>query len=190
MSRGLVLIGGSLGGLRALELVIGALPAEYPWQIAVAQHRDRDASGMLNAALRRHCRLPLDDAEDKDTIRPGRVCLAPPDYHLLVERDRFALSTEGPVGFARPSIDVLFESAAETWGARAVGVVLTGASSDGARGAARLRRSGALVLIQDPAAAVGKTLPAAAIGAGAASLVLPLEQIGPMLATLGQPSRR
>jgi two-component system chemotaxis response regulator CheB len=188
MGPGLVVIGGSLGGLHALEVVLGALPADYPLPIAVAQHRDRDTDGMLNAALQRRSRLPVADAEDKDAIRPGRVYLAPPDYHLLIEGDRFALSTEGPVGFARPSIDVLFDSAADAWGARAVGVVLTGANRDGARGAARLRRRGALVVVQDPATATGPALPSAAIAAGAVGLVLPLGAIGPLLASLGTPS--
>jgi two-component system chemotaxis response regulator CheB len=184
MGPSLIVIGGSLGGLVALEAILGALPADYPLPIAVAQHRDRDTGELLHTALQRCSRLPVADAEDKESIRPGQVYLAPPDYHMLIEGDRFALSTEGPVGFARPSIDVLFESAADAWGARAVGVVLTGANRDGASGALRLRRRGALVVVQDPATALGPALPSAAITAGAASLVLPLEAIGPLLATL------
>jgi two-component system, chemotaxis family, protein-glutamate methylesterase/glutaminase len=187
MGAALVVVGASLGGLHALEAVLGALPADYPLPVAVAQHRDRDES-LLGAALRHRSRLPVGDAEDKEPIRPGRVFLAPAGYHLLSEGDGFALSTEGPIGFALPSIDALFESAADAWGARTVGVVLTGANRDGVRGAARLRRRGALVIVQDPATAAAPTLPAAAIAAGVAGLVLPLEAIGPMLATLGLPS--
>jgi len=119
--------------------------------------------------------------EDKDLIAAGRVYLAPPDYHVLVEKGRFALSTDEPVHHARPSIDVLFESAADAYTTGVIGVILTGMSSDGALGAARIKARGGLIVIQDPDTAEGKVMPRAAMAQCDAHHLLALAEIGPFL---------
>jgi two-component system chemotaxis response regulator CheB len=181
----LIVIGASWGGLAALEQIIGALPAGFRTPIAIAQHRATDSgSGALQEMMRRRSRHDVCEAGDKDPIEAGRIYIAPPDYHLLVEGDGFALSTEGAVNYSRPSIDVLFDSAADVYGEQLVGVVLTGANDDGAYGLMRVRRRGGLTIVQDPSTAERPEMPQAAIATGAAQRVLPLDEIGPMLASL------
>jgi two-component system chemotaxis response regulator CheB len=121
------------------------------------------------------------EVDDKEAIEPRHVYLAPPDYHLLVERGSFALSTDERVQHARPSIDVLFESAADAYGERVIGIVLTGANEDGAAGLARIADRGGLAIVQDPESAERRAMPDAAIAAGTPT-VLPLEEIGPFVA--------
>lgn len=183
MSLGsMVLIGTSLGGLEALAAVLGALSSSFPWPVVIVQHRSAEDSGnTLTAILQHRCALPVCEAEDKDPILGGRVYVAPSDYHLLVERDTFALSTEARVSLARPSIDVLFDSAAASFDGQLVGVVLTGASFDGARGAARVKAVGGVVLVQDPRTAESPVMPEAAIAAVNVDAVLPLAAIGERL---------
>ncbi len=182
MSRSMVLIGTSLGGLGALTSVLSDLSASFPWPVAVVQHRSAEDSGVtLAGVLQQQCALPVDEVEDKDPIVGGRVFLAPPDYHLLVERDAFALSTEARVSLARPSIDVLFDSAVASFDGLLVALVLTGASVDGARGAARVKAHGGVVLVQDPATAESAIMPRATIAATAVDAVLPLAAMGAYL---------
>ena len=121
------------------------------------------------------------DADDKQWIKPGTVYFAPADYHLLVEKGEFSLSVDEAVHHSRPSIDVLFESAADAYGAALIGVILTGANDDGAAGARRIKSRGGLVVAQDPKTAEAPAMPAAAIAAGAVDQILPLDQIGPFL---------
>ncbi len=177
----LVVIGVSLGGLRALETLLGGLPGEFPWPLAIVQHRSPDADDSLAGLLQNRTALQVADACDKEPIRPGHIYLAPPDYHLLVEEDHFSLSTDERVNYSRPSIDVLFESAADAFGAGVIGVVLTGANADGARGAARIKARGGCVIVQDPATAESPSMPTAALAAVTADQVLPLEEIAPWL---------
>ena len=172
----IVVVGTSLGGLAALKLVLGGLPAGFPLPVAVVQHRSAEES-LLAALLQGHCALPVAEANDKDRIIAGRVYLAPADYHLLVDVGHFALSTDARVCYARPSIDVLFESAADVYRDRVIGVILTGASSDGALGAARIKKLGGRVVAQDPATAESPVMPRAAINAGVVSEVLLLSDI-------------
>ena len=183
MAPELVVVGCSWGGLAALRELLAPLPRSLRAAVAVAQHRGADSThGMLAAVLRARIALPVEEAEDKLPIRPGRVYLAPPDYHLLVEPDSFALSVDELVQFSRPSIDVLFESAADSFGERAIAVVLTGANADGAAGVARIRARGGLTLAQDPAEAERAEMPAAAIATGAVERVLSLGAIAGLLA--------
>ncbi|MBI4515666.1 MAG: chemotaxis protein CheB [Deltaproteobacteria bacterium] len=182
----IVVIGASLGGTRALQAVLPALPAGFPLPIAVVLHRSADSEAGLGSALQQDCRLTVVEAEDKQEIERGHVYLAPAGYHLLIEGGHCALSIEEPVNFALPSIDVLFESAADSCGERVVGVVLTGNSSDGAEGLATIKRHGGLVIVQDPATAEGTIMPAAAIAATKVDEILPLIEIGPFLARLAQ----
>jgi two-component system chemotaxis response regulator CheB len=174
----LVLIGASLGGLSAIPVILGGLPRDFPNPVVIVQHRaiHSDDAGLVDA-LQRGCLLPVREVEDKDRLAAGRVYLAPSDYHLLVEGDHLTLSTEARVLHARPSIDVLLDSAAESHGARVIAVILTGASRDGVLGAQRIKQRGGIVVVQDPATAECKVMPAAAIAGVAVDRVLTLEQI-------------
>jgi len=162
----MIVIGASLGAARALPLILRGLPARLPVAVTVVLHRHRDSGGELLALLREGCPLPVEEAEDKTPLAPGRVFVAPPDYHLLVEEDHFALSADAPVSFARPSIDVLFESAADACGRACIGILLTGASADGAQGLATIRAAGGITIVQDPADAECPVMPAAALALG------------------------
>jgi two-component system chemotaxis response regulator CheB len=159
--------------------VLSDIPDELEQPIVIAQHRHPDSlestfAQLLQAQTARIVR----DAEDKLSLEPRHVYVAPPNYHLLVERGSLALSVDEHVQHARPSIDVLFESAAHAYGSAAIGIILTGANEDGARGLAEIKRRGGVAVIQDPADAVRKAMPEAAIAATAADAVLPLEEIG------------
>jgi two-component system chemotaxis response regulator CheB len=178
----LVVIGASLGGLSALPVILGALPRDFPNPVVIVQHRaiHSDDAGLVDA-LQRGCQLQLREVEDKDRLLAGRVYLAPADYHLLVEGDHLTLSTEARVLHARPSIDVLFDSAAESQADRVIAVILTGASRDGVVGAQKVKQRGGIVIVQDPATAECKVMPAAAIAGVVVDRILTLEQIAPYL---------
>ena len=133
--------------------------------------------------------MPVEEPEDKDPIIQGHIYIAPPDYHLLVEYGSFSLSTEEPVIFARPSIDVLFESAAESYGEKAIGVILTGANSDGSHGVAAIKTHGGLVIVQDPVTAEAPAMPESAIKATQIDRILPLSEISPFLVKICSPER-
>jgi two-component system, chemotaxis family, protein-glutamate methylesterase/glutaminase len=181
MTYDLIVIGASWGGLRAVSEVIGAFPDEIDVPIVIAQHR-RDLGVGMASLLEARTRLRVEDVEDKQPIERGRIYLAPPDYHLLIQPGWFSLSTDERVNYARPSIDVLFESAAQAYGDRVVGVILTGANEDGAAGLARIKKLGGVAVIQDPTSAERHEMPGAALAAiEAADAVLPLEEIGPFL---------
>lgn len=182
--RGIVVVGTSRGGMSALRVLLGGMPAAFPLPIAIVQHRAKESDDALITYLRTHSALPVSEAADKAPIFPGQVYLAPADYHLLVESGAFALSTEGPVSFARPSIDVLFESAAAAYGRGVTAVVLTGANHDGALGARTVKARGGRLIVEDPATAQSDAMPRAAMAA-APDCVLPLAAIAPYLRTLG-----
>ena len=178
MAFELVAIGASWGGLHAVGEVLAGLPADFVPAVVVAQHRSPDSvQGMLTEALGRRTELPVCEAGDKSPIEPGRVHVAPPDYHLLVEAGHFELTVDAPVSHSRPSIDVLFESVADAYGAKAIGVLLTGASADGAAGLLRLRERGGLTIVQDPEDAERREMPDAALALDAAEQVCGLESI-------------
>jgi two-component system chemotaxis response regulator CheB len=177
----LIVIGCSLGGMHALEKILGLLPDDFCVPIVVAQHRHKRSNEGLPAHLRRVTHLPVVDADDKQWIQPGHVYLAPADYHLLVEKGELSLSVDEAVRYSRPSIDVLFESAADAYGAALIGVVLTGANEDGARGAKRIKRRGGVVIVQDPKTAEAATMPQAAIDSVGVDQILPLDKIASAL---------
>jgi two-component system, chemotaxis family, protein-glutamate methylesterase/glutaminase len=175
----LVCIGASWGGLQAVGQVLRDLPAELDLPIAIAQHRHRDSQAeTLAELLQTKTDRPVLDVEDKMPIASGHVYIAPPNYHLLVEQGSFALSVDEHIQYARPSIDVLFETAAHAYGAGVIGIILTGANADGALGLARIKDAGGVALIQDPLGAARRTMPDAAIAATAADAILPVEAIG------------
>jgi two-component system, chemotaxis family, protein-glutamate methylesterase/glutaminase len=186
----IIVVGTSTGGLAAMQVLLMGLSEDFPWAVALVQHRSKEPGSELCHFLQGWSRLKLAEPEDKEPIRPGHVYLAPRDYHLLVEKGNFALSTEGPVYFARPSIDVLFESAADAYGGRVVGIVLTGANGDGARGLARIKAGGGLALVQDPETACAPEMPRAAIAATSVDRILPLPDIAPFLNDLGHVTAR
>jgi two-component system chemotaxis response regulator CheB len=179
----LIVVGASWGGLRAVSTLLDHLPTAAWPAIVVAQHRGPDsrADGGLASLLQRHVEVPVSEAEDKEPIERSHIYLAPPDYHLLVEHDHFALSIDERVQYARPSIDVLFESAADAFRERLVGIVLTGANEDGAAGLRRIKQRGGVAIVQDPRTAERREMPVAAIAATAADAVLPIEAMGPFL---------
>jgi two-component system chemotaxis response regulator CheB len=180
----LVAIGASWGGLNAIKRVLEPLPVGFGAAVVIAQHRKAGADGRLAELLGAHCALVVAEAEDKQTLDPGIVLLAPPDYHLLVEGGSVALSVDERVHYSRPSIDVLLQSAADAYGDRAVGVVLTGANADGARGLARIAARGGTAIVQDPETAVRREMPDAALAQTPAAQVLALDRIGSLLVDL------
>lgn len=179
----LIVVGVSAGGLSALRTLVAALPADFAIPLAVVQHRSRD-SELLCELLQECAPLQVAEVNDKQPIQPGHVYVGPPDYHLLVEPGYFALSTDEPVRFSRPSIDVMFRSAADTYGPDVVGVVLTGANADGARGLRSIVDRGGYAVVQDPATAEVSVMPQHALQAVPEACVLPLDGIGPHLAAI------
>lgn len=193
MAYRLLVVGASWGGSRAVGSLLQALPPKLPLAIAIAQHRSADSpDNVLIPILSKHTQLPVSSVEDKDPVIPQHVYVAPAGYHLLLEDERFILSTEEPVRFSRPSIDVLFCSAADAYRSGAIGVVLTGANSDGAAGLVCIRRMGGIGLVQDPSTAEKPAMPQAAIEGGGAHLVLPIAEIAAFVASLCgvDPARR
>ncbi len=189
MVRRMVVIGGSLGGIEAVETLLSELSPDFPWPVVVVLHRSPvDVSDGLRDVIGRRSALPVAEAEDKDLARPGRVYVAPADYHLLVEGEALALSTDDRVHWARPSIDVLFDSAAATCGAGLVAVVLTGASADGAEGARAVKSNGGTLLVQDPSTAESPVMPRSAIDAAEVDAVLTVAGIAARLNALASAS--
>jgi two-component system chemotaxis response regulator CheB len=178
----LVVIGGSLGGTAALEIVLSGLPPDFDWPVVVVLHREAGSDDTLAQTLGRRTTLAVLEAEDKMIIRSGRVYLAPGGYHLLVEEGRLALSIDERVWHARPAIDPLFESAALAYGPFLVGVILTGASQDGAQGLAAIKQRGGRAIVQSPHSTEAKAMPQAALAATEVDVVLDPEKIGPALA--------
>jgi two-component system, chemotaxis family, protein-glutamate methylesterase/glutaminase len=188
---GLVVVGVSMGGLEALKRFLGSLPADFPMPVLVVQHLAPESGDGLATLLDTLCSIRVQEADAGVTPRPGTVYLAPANYHLLVEADGgLSLSVDPPVNFARPSVDVLFETAAEAFGARLVGVLLTGAGSDGSRGLLAIQRGGGRVLVQDPADATADSMPRSALDLLKPDAVLPLEGLAASLLGLAQNSAR
>ncbi len=176
-----VVVGASAGAIDALAAILPRLPAETPWPVIVVVHIPANQRSRLDEIFARRCALPCAQPEDRQPIEPG-IWFAPPDYHLLVDRDRcFALSIEEPVNYSRPSIDVLFECAADVYGEGLVCVVLTGANHDGARGARIVRDAGGFVIVQDPTTAEAASMPNEAIASASPQLVATLEVIAELL---------
>lgn len=181
----LVVVGTSWGGLEAVGRLVGELPPDFPAALAVVQHRSPESpEGAMVRYLQERCALPVTEVDDKDGVEPGRVYVGPADYHLLVGDEGFSLSVDPPVANSRPSIDVLFETAAEAYGPAVLAVVLTGANADGSRGAGAVKAQGGRVLAEDPATAERPEMPAAAIDAGVVDEVLALPALARRLVEL------
>jgi two-component system chemotaxis response regulator CheB len=181
MPYSVVAIGTSWGGLAALTKLLGGLPSEFGIPVVLVQHRSNDSDRLLVQLLQDATDLKVCEIEDKDPLTAGTVHVAPANYHVLIEDGYVSLTIEEPVRFSRPSIDVMFTSAADTYQAAAIGVVLTGANEDGARGLAHIVKRGGRALVQDPKTAEIPIMPEAAIRAVPSSEVLPLDALVPRL---------
>lgn len=180
-----ITIGVSAGGLHALILLFENLPADYPIPIIVVQHRAKDRQELLEEVLQNKCKITIKQADEKEKIKSGIIYIAPPGYHLLVEEDRtFSLSSDEHLSFSKPSIDVLFESAAEVFKQRLVGVILTGANNDGTNGIKTIKKYGGLTIAQQPLEAQYPFMPQAAINQGAVTHVWTLGEIQKYLSQL------
>ncbi len=183
-----VVIGGSAGAVDALVGLLPVLPPGYRLPVVCIVHMPADRESRLAALFDERTALPVREAQDKQSIEPGKVYFAMPGYHLSVERDRsFSLSCEAPVHFARPAIDVLMESAADAYGPGLAGILLTGANQDGATGMQRIHACGGLTVVQDPAEAQAPTMPEQAIRRFTPDLILPLARIRALLPMLEKP---
>jgi two-component system, chemotaxis family, protein-glutamate methylesterase/glutaminase len=187
----LVVVGTSWGGLAALRTLVAGLPDSFQMAVTLVQHRHRDSDHLLRTLLQERSALEVCEVEDKMPLEHGHIYVAPPDYHTLVEPGHFSLSTDAPVRYSRPSIDVTFSSAADSYAHRTVGIVLTGANADGADGLRRISDRGGLALVQDPATAESRPMPEAARRAVPRARVMSLDGIVDYLSTLpaGVPER-
>ena len=184
MAAGIVVVGASWGGLSALTTLVGGFPADFPLPLVLIQHRSRDSTSALADLLQDATKLCVCEVEDKAPIVPGHVHIAPPDYHLLIDSGFFALSTEAPYRYSRPSIDITFESASLSYDGDTIGVVLTGANQDGADGLRKIVSRKGTGIVQDPETAESPTMPRAALAAVPTATVLPIEEIAPFLVRL------
>ena len=190
MPYSVVAVGTSWGGLSALTKLLGSLPGDFKIPVVLVQHRSKDSERLLVQLLQDATDLKVCEIEDKDPLTPGTVHVAPANYHVLIEDGYASLTVEEPVRFSRPSIDVMFSSAADTYRSAAIGVVLTGANEDGARGLALIVKRGGLALVQDPKTAEIPIMPEAAIRAVPTVEVLPLEALAPRLVELSREPAR
>ncbi len=173
-----IVIGASAGGLYALASILENLPVNYPLPIIIVQHRIKDQKSLLEEVLQSKCKLMVKQADEKEKIEGGCVFVAPPDYHLLIESDyTFSLSSDLPVSYSRPSIDVLFESAAEVYKTKLIGVILTGANSDGTNGFKAINHYGGLTIAQSPEEALFPLMPSAAIAANVVSKIMTVAEM-------------
>lgn len=164
-----------------MQVLLPALPRDWQAVVTLVFHRAQGAGDTLERFLRKYSAMPVEEARDKTPITPARLYYAPSDYHLLVEENHFALSTEAAVSYARPSIDVLFESVADAYGEHAATVVLSGSGHDGAAGLVTIKERGGLTLVQSPESAESSYMPNAAIATGKVDKILPVEDIVPFL---------
>ena len=180
-----VVIGVSMGGLQALRQILSRLPASFPLPIMIVQHISPQSDSIWINLLNNASKVTVKEAEEKEVIKPGFVYVAPPSYHILVERDRtFSLSADDKVNYARPSIDVLFDSAADVYKSKLIGVVLTGANHDGAQGLKAIKDYGGMAIVQDPQTAEAQVMPKSAIAIAQPDYVLSLEKIVDLLIQL------
>ena len=185
-----VVIGASAGGVEGLSALLPALPKSTRAAVFVVLHQPREHRSVLTQIFAPRCLLAVREAVDKEPVQPGTVYFAPPDYHLLLDQGpQTALSVDEPVHFSRPSIDVLCESAADLYQRRLLGVILTGASQDGAAGLAAVKAAGGMTAVQQPAAAYASQMGSAALRLCPADFVLSLPQLAELFASLGQPAR-
>lgn len=173
----IIVVGASLGGLDALSLLLSGLPSQFQVPLAIVQHRQAAPKDPMIHHLQTKTALLIREVEDKDLILSSCVYVGPAGYHLLVERGCFSLSTDAPVSYSRPSIDVLFDSASVSYGAQTIGVVLTCSSKDGVEGAVKIKERGGILLVQDPKTTQSDVLPRAVIETTNTDSILPLSEL-------------
>jgi two-component system chemotaxis response regulator CheB len=182
-----IVMGASAGGVEALMALLPALSAAFRIPILIVLHLPRDRPSLLAQIFLQKCAVPVCEAADKEPVRPGTVYFAPPDYHLLIDEGPcLALSADELVNYSRPSIDVLFESAADVYGPRLLGIILTGANEDGAAGLAAVHAAGGITIVQQPDNAQVKQMVVSALNRNRGSYVLDLAGISAVLRTLDQ----
>jgi len=182
-----IVVGVSAGGLVALAEVLPKLDKDMTLPVMIVQHQSHDSDDFLVRYFDDLCRHSVKEVEDKMPVESGTIYFAPANYHLLVEPDKtFSLSTEARVNYSRPSIDVLFESAADTYMDRLVGIILTGANSDGTNGATRIKELGGLIIAQDPETAEADAMPMSVIKHVQVDHILALNRIGDFINSLNQ----
>jgi two-component system chemotaxis response regulator CheB len=180
-----VVIGASAGGVEAFSKILSALPKDFSLAVVVCLHLPEHRKSVLPELIARYAKIPAKEAEDKEPIQAGQIYTAPEGYHLLIEQGgTFSLSTEDPVNFSRPSIDVLLESATHAYGERLVGILLTGANPDGAEGMKQIQSRGGLTIVQDPSTASSPQMPEAAIRINQPDFILTPREIGTLVAGL------
>jgi len=180
-----IVIGVSSGGMITLNTILRHLPSDFALSIIIVQHQHPESDDFIAKFLDAKCSLTVKQADEKESILPGVIYIAPPNYHLMIEEDRtFSLTIDKRVHYARPSIDILFETAADVFGEKLVGIILTGANKDGSHGLRKIKESGGLTIVQDPDTAEVDTMPKAAIASTKIDYILPLEKIGPFICTL------
>ena len=173
-----IVMGVSSGGMNAMKVMFSLLPKEFNTPIIIVQHISSQSENLWIRLLNDKSNLYIKEADEKESIENGKVYIAPPNYHLLIERDKtFSLTIDERVNYARPSIDVLFESAAEAYKNKLIGVILTGSNNDGTNGLKRIKEYGGLTIVQDPATAESSYMPASAIAVVQMDYILTLENI-------------
>jgi two-component system chemotaxis response regulator CheB len=184
-SYDIVVIGSSAGGLAALALLLSGLFNNFRYPVVLVQHLHPEEYESYAVHLDTETALHVKEAGDKELVRPGTVYCAPADYHILLGHDgTISLSVDEKVNYSRPSIDVLFESAAYVYGSRSIGIILTGANDDGARGLGAIKKAGGLAVVQSPETAYCDTMPRAAIESTEVDYILPIEEISALLNTI------
>ena len=185
-----IVIGVSSGGMNALKIISSSLPVHFNLPIIIVQHLSAHSDSHWIKLLNEKSRLNVKEADEKEKIEKGNIYIAPPNYHLLIEKDKtFSLTIDERVNFARPSIDVLFESAAEAYKNKLIGIVLTGSNSDGTKGIKRIKDCGGLAIIQDPNTADSEYMPKSAIAAIEPDYIVSLEEIVELLMKIDQQKR-
>ena len=180
-----IVIGTSAGGVEALTRILPSLPATMPVAILIVVHIPRERPSLLTDIFRQKCTMRVEEGIDKADIKPGHIYFAPPDYHMLVDAGpQIALSVDEVIQFSRPSIDVLFESAADVYGKKLLGILLTGGNEDGASGLAYIARCGGMTVLQDPAEAAAPAMPESALKVMTPTHVLRLDEIAALLMTI------
>jgi len=180
-----VVVGSSAGGLNALRILLSNIDKDFSMPVIIVQHISPDSENYLIHILNDLKRLKVKEADEKEKPRAGYAYVAPPNYHLLIESDQsFTFTVDERVNYARPSIDVLFQTAAEVYREHLIGIILTGANSDGSLGLKRIKELGGMAIVQDPATAEADSMPKAAIQACAVDHVLGIEEISAFLNTL------
>ena len=173
-----IVIGVSSGGLNAMKILFSLLPADFSMPIIVVQHVGARSENVWIQLLNNHCKVEIKEADEKEKIEKGKIYVAPPNYHLLIEKNKtFSLTVDERVNYARPSIDVLFETASEAYQTHLIGVVLTGANNDGSNGIKCIKERGGLTIVQQPDTAESSYMPASAIATSKPDYILPLEEI-------------